>query len=222
MLGKVEKGEHPDMDPPPPPPLAPSQPAGPLSPATAGPATEEAAKETTPSPSAADDAKPANRQRQRIIHFVIWAVFTAWFVTGCIKRPREWRVLLLIWISLTIRLVTLHASTAALTKAIARIWKRIAVGPVDKIPQLWRPPLAGALTLISMLAVTLSPPEDGDNTRVNRLVSMLGLGVAIGGLWATSRNRRKVQWQTVIVGVALQFVFAIFVLKTKVGVSQVQ
>jgi CNT family concentrative nucleoside transporter len=51
----------------------------------------------------------------------------------------------------------------------------------------------------------------------SRLVSLFGLIVFIGLAWALSNNRSKFPWRTVVWGVALQFFFAWFILKTGVG-----
>jgi len=50
-----------------------------------------------------------------------------------------------------------------------------------------------------------------------RLVSLLGLIVFIALAWAFSNNRRLFPWRTVIWGVVLQFVFALFIMKTPLG-----
>ncbi len=50
-----------------------------------------------------------------------------------------------------------------------------------------------------------------------RLVSFLGLLAFLAIAWTLSNNRRLFPWRTVIWGVALQFVFALFILKTSIG-----
>ena len=39
----------------------------------------------------------------------------------------------------------------------------------------------------------------------------------IGGLWATSRDRKRIVWHTVVMGMLLQFAIALFVLRTSFG-----
>ena len=51
----------------------------------------------------------------------------------------------------------------------------------------------------------------------NQLVSGLGLVVMLAIAWVFSRNRRAINWRTVGWGVALQFIFALLVLKTPPG-----
>jgi len=50
-----------------------------------------------------------------------------------------------------------------------------------------------------------------------KLVSLLGLVVMVGLAWACSLNRKKFPWRTVVSGLGLQFVFAVFILKTRIG-----
>ena len=52
---------------------------------------------------------------------------------------------------------------------------------------------------------------------MQQAVSFLGLVVMIGIAWSLSNNRRKINWRTVFMGTALQFVFALLILKTPWG-----
>lgn len=50
-----------------------------------------------------------------------------------------------------------------------------------------------------------------------RLVSLFGLVVLIALAWGLSNNRRLFPWRTVLWGIALQFLFGLFILKTPIG-----
>ncbi len=50
-----------------------------------------------------------------------------------------------------------------------------------------------------------------------KLISLVGLVCMIAAAWACSLNRRKFPWRTVVTGLALQFAFALFILKTQIG-----
>ncbi len=52
-----------------------------------------------------------------------------------------------------------------------------------------------------------------------RLIALLGLFVFIGLAWLLSNNRRRFPWRTVLAGLALQFVCALFVLGTQPGMA---
>ena len=66
---------------------------------------------------------------------------------------------------------------------------------------------------------TFTSPQSDDNTTANRTVSLFGLLVFISVFYATSNNRKMINWHTVIVGMLAQFILALFVLRTQVGVS---
>src|SRR5438105_3994840 len=50
-----------------------------------------------------------------------------------------------------------------------------------------------------------------------KLSSLLGLAAIIFFAWLLSTNRKLFPWRTVLWGVALQFLFALFILKTPFG-----
>ena len=68
-----------------------------------------------------------------------------------------------------------------------------------------------------LLTQVLAAPEMLDTPILERLRSLLGMGVLIGIAWALSTDRRRISWSLVAWGLALQFVFAVFILKTSVG-----
>ena len=55
-----------------------------------------------------------------------------------------------------------------------------------------------------------------------KLVSVLGLVVFIALAWACSMNRRRFPWHTVFTGLGLQFLFALFILRTQAGKATFQ
>src|SRR6185436_2397452 len=50
-----------------------------------------------------------------------------------------------------------------------------------------------------------------------KLVSLIGLFAMVGLAWTCSLHRKRFPWRTVWSGLALQFIFAVIVLKTNVG-----
>jgi concentrative nucleoside transporter, CNT family len=52
---------------------------------------------------------------------------------------------------------------------------------------------------------------------MDRWVSLGGIFVFIAIAYAFSANRKAVSWRTVVVGIGLQFLFALFILKTQMG-----
>ena len=85
------------------------------------------------------------------------------------------------------------------------------------IPQKLALPAAALVTVAVILIGAFVSKESADNTRANRAVSLFGLLVMIVVLYATSRDRQRIKWHTVIGGMLTQFVIAVFVLGTKAG-----
>ncbi|MEL6816604.1 MAG: NupC/NupG family nucleoside CNT transporter [Cyanobacteria bacterium J06598_3] len=54
---------------------------------------------------------------------------------------------------------------------------------------------------------------------MERLISLLGLGVFLALAYALSTDRKAIRWKPVIGGLALQFLLALFILRTSVGLA---
>jgi CNT family concentrative nucleoside transporter len=155
---------------------------------------------------------------------IFWVVMTGWWIAALnlhrhdIGGPTEsWLIPTLLWLALTLRLVTLYVSTKYVTKPIAWVWMKAIYGPCHMIPQKLRLPLGAAGTVAVFVVGTFASEETADNTRANRAVSLAGLILFIFGFYATSNNRKAIQWQTVIVGMLAQYILALFVLRTQAG-----
>jgi CNT family concentrative nucleoside transporter len=118
-----------------------------------------------------------------------------------------------------IRLVTLYVSTKYVTKPIAKVYVFVIKNQWDMLPQKAKMPILAAITIAVMLIGTFASGTTPENTRGNRAISLFGLLVFISIFYATSRNRKLIQWQTVIVGMFAQYILALFVLRTTAGVS---
>lgn len=97
------------------------------------------------------------------------------------------------------------------------VWDNTGVRVYQLVPEKMRIWAAAAVTISVMLVGSFVSKESADNTRGNRAISLLGLAVMILLLWATSRDRRKIRWHTVIGGMLTQFIIAVFVLRTQAG-----
>lgn len=97
------------------------------------------------------------------------------------------------------------------------IWNNTGVRIAALIPEKLQVPAGAALVVVVILIGGFASPESQDNTRANRAVSLFGLAVILFAMWATSRNRKMVVWRTVIVGMFVQFIVALFVLRSSVG-----
>lgn len=97
------------------------------------------------------------------------------------------------------------------------IWNNTGVRFAALIPEKLQVPAGAVLVIAVILIGGFASPENQDNTRANRAVSLFGLAVVIFVMWATSKNRKMIVWRTVIVGMFVQFIVALFVLRSNVG-----
>jgi CNT family concentrative nucleoside transporter len=74
--------------------------------------------------------------------------------------------------------------------------------------------LAGPIVAQQPIGV---PQGSLDTPLVDRLRSLVGLLVLTGLAWSMSIDRSRVAWRVVVWGLALQLLFAVFILKTPVG-----
>ena len=97
------------------------------------------------------------------------------------------------------------------------IWSNTGVRFAGMVPEHLKIPLGATVVVAVILIGAFASPESQDNTRANRAVSLFGLAVIIFVMWATSRDRKRVAWHTVIVGMLVQFLVALFVLRSGAG-----
>ncbi|KAF1851503.1 sodium/nucleoside cotransporter 1 /nucleoside cotransporter 1 [Cucurbitaria berberidis CBS 394.84] len=153
------------------------------------------------------------------VHIFIGALFTGWWIASLVvhRKDKNWIIPFLFWLAIMIRLITLHVPITLVTRPMHWVWNNTGVRITSLIPEKMRVPAGASLTIAVIIVGSFASKESEDNTRANRAVSLFGLLVFIFGFWATSRNRSKIVWHTVIVGMLVQFIIALFVLRTKAG-----
>lgn len=120
------------------------------------------------------------------------------------------------------RLLLWHLSTTRLTAPLGKLWHgstiwRLRQRANKAVPPKWTLVTSWLVLLALIAAVVFVQPDLGDNNATNRGISLAGLALAIGLLWLTSRHRSQVCWHSVLVGLYLQFLVGLFVLRTQVG-----
>lgn len=162
-----------------------------------------------------------SRWRALTVHNVNSTNFPRWWIAGLILHRNDygWLIPFLLWLFVMIRLVTFYIPSRYALIPIAFLWKNIVQRVVYLIPARFRLPLGAIGTVAVILVGSMVTEETEDNTRANRAISCFGLVVFLFLFWATSKNRKLIKWHTVIVGMLTQFILAVFVLRTKAGVS---
>ena len=159
------------------------------------------------------------RRYRLFVHIFIWLFFTGWWIAGLILHRYDlgWLIPFLLYLAISLRLLFFHVPITVVTRPMNWTWNQTGVRVYQVIPAKLRKPLAAAVTVAVILVGTFVTEETADNTRENRAVSLFGLLVMLAVLYATSRDRSRIKWHTVIGGMLTQFVIAVFVLRTGAG-----
>ncbi|KAF2864874.1 sodium/nucleoside cotransporter 1 /nucleoside cotransporter 1 [Massariosphaeria phaeospora] len=152
-------------------------------------------------------------------HIFIGMFFTGWWIAGLVNHRHDmnWIIPFLFWLAIMLRLIFFHVPITIVTKPMHFFWNNTGVRFTSYIPERMRIPAGAALTIAVIIVGAFVTEESADNTRANRAVSLFGLVVFLFLFWLTSRNKKKIVWHTVIVGMLVQFIIALFVLRTKAG-----
>ncbi|KAG8627398.1 hypothetical protein KVT40_004881 [Elsinoe batatas] len=178
----------------------------------------------SPHPEEEEKKKPGKvglfyRKYKVFFHAFFAAVITGWWIASLVlhRNDKNWVIPFLFWLGCMLRIFFLWVPIGLFTKPIYAVWGFTGSKVASAIPQKFGVP-AGAFLVVAVIVIgAFASPESLDNTRENRGISLFGMAVFIFGFWATSRNRKKIVWQTVIVGYLIQFIVALFVLRTGVG-----
>lgn len=160
------------------------------------------------------------RKYKIFFHLFIWLVFTGWWIAGLVLHRNSslgWLKPFLLYLAITIRLLTFWVPVTYVTRPMYWTWNQTGVRVYNLIPEKLRTLAAAAVTIAVFLVGSMVSEESANNTRGNRAISLVGLGLMIVILWATSRNRSKIRWHTVIGGMLTQFIISVFVLRTDAG-----
>lgn len=133
------------------------------------------------------------------------------------RHDKNWIIPFLLYLCITLRIIFFHVPITIVTKPMHFVWNNTGVRFAALIPEKLRLPLSALLVFAVFLIGTFASEESADNTRGNRAISIVGLLIFIFILWATSRNRKAIVWHTVIVGMLMQYIIALFVLRTTAG-----
>ncbi|CUM66429.1 uncharacterized protein PRCAT00004093001 [Priceomyces carsonii] len=159
---------------------------------------------------------------KQIIHMFFGCFFTSWWLSIVIqeKHRHQWLIPTILWMMIMVRLITWNCNIVHfLFSYCQRIWYFATDFIYEKVlmTRTMRLMTGATGTVAIILIGTFVPSETSYSKREDRAVSFFGCVVALFGLYVTSNNRTKIQWNTVIGGMLMQFIIALFVLRTKCG-----
>lgn len=183
---------------------------------------EELTSDETPTPLTLAWVKARFPYYSLFIHIIIGCFFTGWWLSIIIqkKHRHQWLIPTILWGMIMVRLITFHWRILyQILFYVSKVWDyAVDIIYTKFLPRHSQRLLAGATITVGVILLgTFVPSETPYSRRKDRAISFFGMIVAIFGLWATSRDRSKVNWNTVIGGMLTQFIIALFVLRTKCG-----
>ncbi|ORY04641.1 hypothetical protein K493DRAFT_311337 [Basidiobolus meristosporus CBS 931.73] len=162
--------------------------------------------------------KPTLYQRYRLyIHIAAVLLYTGYIIAAWILHGRQSLVASLLWAFVCLKIMFYHVPTTILTTPLGwffTFWIDFAM----KFSLRVRWIVSLVFTVALIVGVTLGlPVDESKGTLAQRGRSLGGLCVFIIVLYVTSKDRKKIRWATVIVGVLMQYLLGLFILKTSVG-----
>ncbi|CAO3635031.1 unnamed protein product [Mucor hiemalis] len=106
------------------------------------------------------------------------------------------------------------------TSIITKPWMfcvRTIGKPIMRLPKHIRSIAYGFFVLSVIVVTVFALPEKPESLRVQRLIALFGMIVFFTCLYITSTNRKAINWNTVLSGILLQFILALFVFRSSVG-----
>lgn len=143
----------------------------------------------------------------------------SWWIASLVlhRHDKNWIIPFLLYLAITLRIIFFYVPISIVTKPMAFVWAHTARPFVSLIPERLRLPASALVCIGTIIIGSFASPTAPGNNRADRAVSLFGLAVFMFLLWLTSRNRKQIVWHTVIVGMLVQFLVALFVLRSGAG-----
>ncbi|KAG7191433.1 uncharacterized protein KQ657_003480 [Scheffersomyces spartinae] len=157
-----------------------------------------------------------------IIHILIGMLFTGWWLAIVIqdKQRHKWLIPTVIYGMIMVRLITWHWKILpVIMRYVFAIWSKATDIVKNKLLKSDLLKIsAGVVVVVGAIALgVFIPSETSYSKRKDRVVSFAGLFFFIFLMFLSSKHKSKIQWRTILVAVLLQYIIALFVLRTKAG-----
>ncbi|ORY49441.1 hypothetical protein BCR33DRAFT_677004 [Rhizoclosmatium globosum] len=162
------------------------------------------------------DAKTA------LYHLAIWLPLTAFIIAVIIKGQGKpgYVFAIVVYVLITLRFLAQHISMSQLIyEPLGRAWNLTIGAGVNAVPEKFQLPIAGVVYLAILLAVACGSPITETGNIGQRLQSIAGIILMTALLYGFSNDRKNIPWGTVLSGFYIQYIIAIFILKTQIGVD---
>ncbi|KAI9316290.1 Na+ dependent nucleoside transporter C-terminus-domain-containing protein [Dichotomocladium elegans] len=152
-------------------------------------------------------------------HLGMFLIFTGFLAAAyALQVPKgydqENLILGLIYAWFVLIMIFNYVPRSVVSKPMWAAWDFVAK-PFYKIPRRWRMVMYGAFDAVVIIVTIFSIETSA--SRVQRLIALFGLVVFVFCLYATSTNRKAINWTTVWSSILLQFLLALFVFRSSAG-----
>ncbi|KZV69356.1 H+/nucleoside cotransporter [Peniophora sp. CONT] len=164
-------------------------------------------------------------RHQRLVRpfvlFALAATILGWWISSTILPATRHRwIVQTFWAWFFLLIIAFrYLPNSIVTRPVEAIWVPLVQKPFLALPR-WTRLAMGWLSLLAIVfGSAFGFALEGNTTYGDRAISVLGLAVFQFFFWAFSSNRRAIEWRTVLVGLFMQQVIALFVLRTSAGLS---
>ncbi|KAJ3759667.1 Na+ dependent nucleoside transporter C-terminus-domain-containing protein [Lentinula raphanica] len=161
-------------------------------------------------------------QRYRpFILAAVAAVIIGWWISATVLKAtrHRWIVQTLFAWFFVLVIAFRFIPNSVVSKPVGAVWEACVQEPFFKLPYYTRLTLGWLCLLAIVFGSAFGFPLKENTNYGDRAISVLGLFVFQCCFWLSSKFRSQIPWPTVIVGLFLQQVVALFVLKTGAGFS---
>ncbi|KAA1118719.1 hypothetical protein PGT21_003408 [Puccinia graminis f. sp. tritici] len=161
-----------------------------------------------------------SRYKRMVIHLLFVLVLLGWWISGLVlRRTRHKWVVTTFWTWLILLIIIFRwVPTKYVARPIGNTYMTLIGNPIMRFTNPRARLSIGWLILLGLWFASIFGIKLGQgNSYADRVRSLAGVMIFQLGFWASSKNRRLIRWRTVIVGLILQQVLALVVLKSKAG-----
>ncbi|GLB37273.1 putative H nucleoside cotransporter [Lyophyllum shimeji] len=147
------------------------------------------------------------------------AVILGWWISATILKAtrHRWIVQTFFAWSFIAIIAFRYIPNSVVTRPVEALWIPIVQRPWYRLSYPLRLTIGWLCLLGIVFGSAFGFPLQNGTSYGDRAISVLGLAVFQFGFWLSSARRKEIPWPTVITGLFLQQVIALFVLKTRAG-----
>ncbi|KAF5389357.1 hypothetical protein D9757_004387 [Collybiopsis confluens] len=149
------------------------------------------------------------------------AVIIGWWISATVLKAtrHRWIVQTLFAWFFVLVIAFRFIPNSVISKPVGTIWESYVQDPLMKLPYYSRLALGWLCLLGIVFGSAFGFPLEENTNYGDRAISVLGLFIFQCSFYLSGTRKKRIAWHTVIVGLFLQQVIALFVLKTGAGFS---